>query len=97
MTEFSQVLDVIQNGIATLNERFTVVEQRITGLEQRMDQRFAAIDQRFAAIDQRFVGVDQRLLGLDDRMSRQFYWIVGVQVTTFVATIAAFITALLAR
>ncbi len=69
-----------------------------------MDQRFAAIDQRFVAIDQRFAGVDQRFLGLDqrlaaldDKVSSQFHWVVGVQVTTFVATIATVLAALLAR
>jgi uncharacterized coiled-coil protein SlyX len=85
-----------------LEQRFTGIEQRFTGVEQRfvgLDQRFAAIDQRFAAIDQRFAVLDQRLAGMDQRIdnldakvSRQFMWLVGIQVTTLAAIVAALVS-----
>ncbi len=60
----------------------------------RIDQRFAQVDQRFAQVDQRFAQVDQRLVQLDARidsvqktMWQGFAWLVGLQVTFFVATI----------
>ena len=37
-------------------------------------------------------GVDRRIDGLEDKMSRQFVWTVGVQVTTFVAIVAALLS-----
>ena len=46
--------------------------------DRRTDPRFAALDQRFAAIDQRFDI-------LDGEMSRQFRWIVGIQIAMFLA------------
>jgi uncharacterized coiled-coil protein SlyX len=41
--------------------------------------------------------MDARFTALDDRMSRQFHWIVGIQITSLIATIAAVLGALLAR
>jgi len=74
------------------------IREAIVHLEQRMDrrfelieQRFAAIDQRFAGIDQRFVGLDQRIDNLDAKVSRQFMWLVGIQVTTLIAIVAALV------
>ena len=88
-----------------MDRRFELLEQRLTGLEQRFEQRFAlieerfvAIDQRFVAIDQRFAGIDQRFVGLDQRIdnldakvSRQFMWLVGIQMTTLAAIVAALV------
>ena len=47
-----------------------------------MDSR---IDQRFSAVDQRFTAIDGQLATLRGEMSGQFRWIVGIQVTVFVA------------
>ena len=54
------------------------LEERFALLDQKLDQRFASVDQRFAAIDQRFAAIDQR-----------FGWLVGIQLTTLVAIVAA--------
>jgi hypothetical protein len=56
-----------------------------------MDARFEAIDRRFEAIDRRFDAVDQRFVALDAKVSRQFAWVVGIQVTTLVAITAVFL------
>ena len=58
-------------------------------LEQRMEARFDSFEQR---IDARLAGVDRRIDGLEDKVSRQFVWTVGVQVTTFVAMVAALLS-----
>ncbi len=72
------------------------IRDAIVHLEQRMDRRFELLEQRFSGVDQRFASVDQRLNaldlridGLDAKMSRQFMWLVGIQVTTLVAIVAA--------
>jgi hypothetical protein len=58
----------------------------IVSLEQRIDRRFEALEYRLTALDQK---LDQRTEALEARISRQFIWLVGVQVTTFVAIVAA--------
>ncbi|MEQ1759964.1 MAG: hypothetical protein ABL986_16735 [Vicinamibacterales bacterium] len=40
-------------------------------------------------MDVRFESVDRRLEQLDQKMSRQFLWLVGVQMTTLVAMVGA--------
>jgi hypothetical protein len=75
------------------------IRQAIVSLEHRMDQRFSAVDQRFTSIDQRFADMDRRftdmdrrLTVLDEKLSRQFLWLVGIQMSTFGATIATLLT-----
>jgi len=67
------------------------IREAIVHLEQRMDRRFELLEQRSAAIDQRFVGLDQRIDNLDAKVSRQFMWLVGIQVTTLAAIVAALV------
>jgi len=61
------------------------VRDTVRSLERRMDARFEAVDRRFE-------GVERRLDGLDDKLSRQFAWVVGIQVTTLVAIVGALLT-----
>lgn len=65
------------------------IREALVHLEERMDRRFESIDARFQAVDHRFEGMERRLDGLDDKMSRHFVWLVGVQVTTLAAIVAA--------
>ncbi len=91
VVEHSHMLDGIREAIVHLEQR---MDRRFELLEQRfasIDQRFSAIDQRFTAVDQRFSAVDRRLDNLDAKMSRQFMWLVGIQVTTLVAIVAALV------
>ena len=41
--------------------------------------------------------MDARFAALDERLSRHFHWIVGIQITSLIATIAAVLGALLSR
>jgi uncharacterized coiled-coil protein SlyX len=89
--------------VPTLEERAAFLEGRvvehsrtlngirdaIVHLEQRLDRRFELLEQRFAAIDLRFAAIDQRIDNLDTTISRRFMWLVGIQVTTLVAIVAA--------
>jgi predicted nucleic acid-binding Zn-ribbon protein len=84
------------------DQAHTLVEMReaIRGLEHRVDARFEAVDRRFEAIDRRFDTIERRIDVLDDKVSRQFVSLVGLQVTTLVATggaLAAVVSAVLTR
>jgi uncharacterized coiled-coil protein SlyX len=61
------------------------IRDAVRSLEHRGDARFDAVDRRFNA-------VDRRIDSLDDRVSRQFVWMVGIQVTTLVAIVAALLS-----
>jgi hypothetical protein len=65
------------------------VRQALANFEQRVDRRFEAVDRRFEAIDRRFDNVDQRFEAMNTKISRHFYWIVGLQITTLTAILAA--------
>lgn len=87
----------------SIDRRFDAMDRRFEAIDRRfeaIDRRFEAIDRRFDAVDLRFVGLDQRFDALDSKVSRQFVWLVGIQVTSLIAIVGALggvIAALLSR
>jgi len=77
------MLDGIRHAIVHLEERI-----------DRMDCRFGRMEQRLAALDgdRSLDKIDRRFDALEAKMSRQFVWLVGMQVTTLAAVVAAFAT-----
>jgi hypothetical protein len=51
------------------------IRDSVRQLERRMEARFDVVDRRFE--------------GMDDKISRQFTWVVGIQLTTLVAILGA--------
>ncbi|HET9268932.1 MAG TPA: hypothetical protein VFO31_12240 [Vicinamibacterales bacterium] len=93
VSEHSHTLIEIRDSIRQLERRFDArfeaIDRRFENLERSIDARFDGVDRRFDIIDRRFEAVDRRVGGLDDKMSRQFVWLVGIQVTTLVAIVGA--------
>jgi len=71
----------------SMNARFESIDKRF----EAIDKRFESIDRRFEAIDQRFEAINGRIDALDDKVSRQFMWLVGIQITVLVAVVSALI------
>ena len=90
VSEQSHGLVEIREAVRSLEHRvdvrFEAMDRRVESLEQRMDARFEAIDRRMESLEQR---MDARFESLDNKVSRQFVWLVGVQVTTLVAIVGA--------
>ena len=86
----------MEQGFEVIDRRFEAIDQRFEAIDRRfeaMDRRFEAIDQRLEVMERRFdrmeQRVDQRLDRLDQQMSRQFFWVVGIQITTVLAMTGA--------
>jgi hypothetical protein len=47
------------------------------------------IDARVEGVDRRFEAVDRRFESLEGTLSSHFTWLVGIQVTTLIAIVAA--------
>ncbi|MFQ5845491.1 MAG: hypothetical protein ACE5JG_10950 [Planctomycetota bacterium] len=69
------------------------LEERVAKLEGRVD----GFDARFDGLERRFEAMDGLLRALDQKVSKQFYWVVGIQVTVLVAVVTALAGALLTR
>lgn len=67
----------------SLDKKIDDFDQKILGLDKKID----GFDQKIFAIDQK---VDRRIDSLKQRFSRYFLWIIGIQVTIFLAIIATF-------
>lgn len=72
--------------MAVMREKWT--DERLDDLNKRVDDGFTRVDLRFAQMDQRFAQLDSRIDALQRAMWQGFAWVVGLQVTFFVATIA---------
>jgi len=57
----------------------TVTNSRIDALDQRLSSRIDALDQRLSS----------RIDALDQKVSRQFIWLVGIQVAVLLAVVGA--------
>ena len=82
----------VEGQVSELSHGLADVREAVRNLEHRMDVRFEAVDRRFEAVDRRFDTVDCRIDALDNKVSRQFVWLVGLQVTTLVAMVGALLT-----
>lgn len=72
----------MEQGFEAIDRRFEAIDRRFEALENR----FEAMERRFDRMEQRF---EQRLDRLDQQMSRQFFWVVGIQITTVLAMTGA--------
>ena len=72
----------MERRFETVDGRFDVVDRHF----ERVDARIDALDQKMGG---RFERVEHRLDTLDDKLSRQFLWVLGVQMAVLVAVIGA--------
>lgn len=93
VSEQSHGLVEVRDALRHLEQR---LEARFDAFDKRMEARFEASDKRIETLEQRTEvrhdSLGRRIEALEDKMSRQFVWTVGVQVTTFVAIVAALLS-----
>jgi uncharacterized protein (DUF3084 family) len=111
VTEQSQMFADLREAIGSLerrmDHRFEQVDARFAQVDARfaqVDARFAQVDARFAQVDARFAQVDARFLQVEARldqlggeMSKNFRWIVGIQITTLITVVATLLGAFAMR
>lgn len=52
-------------------------------------ERLAFLEGRVVEHSRQIDGIREAIANMDEKMSRQFTWLVGIQVTTLVAIVAA--------
>jgi len=62
------------------------VSQRIESLEQKVDRRIESLEQKVERFRDELAG---RIETLDQKISKQFTWLVGIQVMVLLAIIGA--------
>jgi phage shock protein A len=72
------------NRIAQLETNVQEHSLRLVGLKESLER----LEHRFDRLDQR---MDSRFERVEDKMSRQFVWMVGIQITSLIAIVAALI------
>jgi hypothetical protein len=75
--------------MSTLEERVAYLEGQVSEYTHILVDIRDSIRQLERRFDARLDGVDRRTEALEDKMSRQFSWVVGIQVTTLLAIVGA--------
>lgn len=73
-------------GYAEIRDGLHYLEQRFTFLNQKVDRFRDELVARIDALDQRLSG---RIDALDQKVSKQFIWLVGIQIMVLLAVIGA--------
>ena len=89
VAENASGIERLHAAIVDLGDR---MDRRFEAVEQRWDRRFETIDRRFESMDRRFESMEQRFESMEQRQSSHFRWVIGVQLTTAVAMVAAVAT-----
>jgi len=87
--EHSHAMSHFRDVVGRLEQRMDRLEQRMDRLEQRMDGLDRKVDRYREELAARIDRLDLRLDSLDAKVSRQFVWLVGIQVTTLVTVLGA--------
>ena len=90
--EIGTTVDNHTQQLGELRTTAARIEARFDAVDSRLGRFQLDVDRRFEVVDRRFERVEHQLDRLDDRISRQFVWLIGVQLTTLasiVATLAA--------
>ena len=83
-------MSVVDERVAYLEGRVEDQSHMVNGMREALMSLEARMDRRFEAIDRRFEAIDLRFETLDAKMSRQFVWLVGIQVTILIAVAGGF-------
>lgn len=73
-------------GYTDIREGLQHLEQRLTFLDQKVDRFREELAARIDALDHRLSG---RIEALDQKVSKQFIWLVGIQIMVLLAVIGA--------
>lgn len=85
-------MSALDARIACLEGKVADQSQAVSGIRDAIVRCEQRVDARFEAADRRFDSLDRRVDTLDEKVSRQFVWVVGIQVSTFVAIVGALLS-----
>lgn len=104
MASIEERVAFVEGRLVEHSEMFSDLRDTMSRLEQRIDRRFEQVDARFAQMDARFAQIDARFLQVEARLdrlggdlSKNFRWIVVIQITTLITVVATLLGALAVR
>ena len=86
MEEHSRGYAEVRDGLQHLDQRLTFLDQKVDRFREELMGANAATNARIEALDQRLSG---RIDALDQKVSKQFVWLVGIQIMVLLAVIGA--------
>ncbi len=89
MATTEQRVALLEGRLMEQTQVFADIRDVLARLERRVDAGFDRVDARFGQVDTRFGQVDVRIDAMRKDAGVDFRWIVGIQVTTLVAMVAA--------
>ncbi len=88
MPDIAERVAFLEGKVEEHTRDFGEIRQMLVHLDQKVD-RFR--EELSARIDHLDASLSQRIDALDQKVSRQFVWIIGIQVATILAVVGALI------
>lgn len=83
-------MSFLEGQVVLLPQMIGQVGERLDRAEATLGQRAERVETTLRAdISQLGQRLDGRVDGLESRLSKQFFWLLGIQLTAFVTTLAA--------
>lgn len=82
MVTFEERVAYLEGKVEEHSQAFPAIRDAIGRLEERVDRLAERMDHLADRMDRRFEA-------LDDKVSKQFIWMIGIQVTILIAIVGA--------
>ena len=89
MATLEERVSYLEGKVEEHSRGFGELRQLIGRLDEKVDRLDDKVDRRIDALDQKVDRFRQELAGRIDGLDQKFAWVLGIQVTTLVAIVAA--------
>jgi len=86
LEEHSRGYVEIRDGLQHLDQRLTFLDQKVDRFREELSARIDTLDQKVDRVREELAG---RIDVLDQKVSKQFIWLVGIQIMVLLAVIGA--------
>jgi hypothetical protein len=77
----------LEGAYDQVSQRLMTLDPRLDSFDRKIDLRFDMLDKKIDAIDKKF---DARFDVLDKKIDQKFYWMIGIFIPTWIATIGLY-------
>ena len=92
--DHTTAFDGLRGDFATMRTEVERVDAKVDRVDAKVDRVDAKVDRVDAKVDRLDAKVDRLFYELESRMTRQFVWLVGIQVTVLLAIVGTVLNSL---
>jgi archaellum component FlaC len=92
--DHATAFDGLRGDFAAMRSEVGRVDAKVDRVDAKVDRVDAKVDRVDAKVDRLDSKIDRLFFEVESRMSRQFVWLVGIQVTVLLAIVGTLLNSL---